>query len=86
MKIPEFYPTKQGRPKSVESLDLETGQSHVYRDIIRLDTQYTDVSGKLEDLIREQEERDEIRALEDNYKNMMSTEMYASDRRGFGIR
>jgi len=27
MRIPEFYPTKQGRPKSVELIDLDAGQS-----------------------------------------------------------
>ena len=27
MKIPEFYPTKQGRPQSVVPVDLDAGQS-----------------------------------------------------------
>ena len=54
MNIPEFYPTKQGRPKTPDVIDLESGFSTVYESYTVLKGEYDKVEALLDKLLSEQ--------------------------------
>ena len=54
MRIPEFYPTKQGRPASPETRDLETGQTSLYSSYNALWEEYVELKDLLDKLLNEQ--------------------------------
>lgn len=58
--IPEFYPKRQGRPGSPETVDLETRQSSLYASYIFYKEEYE----RVEELMREQIEKMEELILE----------------------
>lgn len=51
--IPEFYPKRQGRPASPETVDLETRQSSLYASYIFYKEEYE----RMEELLKEQLEK-----------------------------
>lgn len=54
MRIPEFYPKKQGRPYSPPTRDLETGETSLYSSYISLWEEYVELQTLLDDLLNEQ--------------------------------
>ena len=54
MRVPEFYPTKQGRPYSPETRDLETRQGSIYSAYNSLQSEYMELKDLMDKLINEQ--------------------------------
>lgn len=52
--VPEFYPEKQGRPKTPELRDLESGQSSVYYISTILQEEYVNLQDKIDELLNEE--------------------------------
>ena len=54
MKIPEFYPKRQGRPVSLETVDLESGQTTLLYSYLALKEEYDKMEETLDRLLSEQ--------------------------------
>jgi len=74
MRIPEFYPTKQGRPASPETRDLETGQTSLYSSYNALWEEYVELKDLLDKLLNEQ-----IQKLEQLVIEARQTKLHLAD-------
>ncbi len=54
VRIPEFYPRRQGRPMSPDTRDLETGQTYLYSSYIALMEEYMGLKDIVERLLNDQ--------------------------------